>query len=144
MNIIIINGPNLNLLNKRNHQVYGDLDLHKIEEFLSTEFPQVKFEFFQSNDENKIIYKIHNAPEYFDGLIINPGGFSHSSIAIRDALEIANIPKVEVHLSNISSREDFRKTSLTASVCDGYISGFKHLSYLIAVYTILKIKQERS
>ncbi|NMB81282.1 MAG: 3-dehydroquinate dehydratase [Ignavibacteria bacterium] len=144
MKIVIINGPNLNFLNKRNHQIYGGFDLPKIEELITKEFDQIKIEFFQSDDEGTIIDKIHHAPNYFDGLIINPGGFSHSSIAIRDALEICTIPKVEVHLSNISSRETFRRTSITASVCDGYISGLKHISYLSAVYTIIRLKLERS
>ncbi|MBS3944055.1 MAG: 3-dehydroquinate dehydratase [Melioribacter sp.] len=144
MKIIIINGPNLNLLSRRNKSHYGDLSLNGIINLVKSHFPDVTFDFFQSNSEFEIIEKIHHAPDSHNGLIINTGGFSHSSIAIRDALEICNIPKIEVHLSNLSSRENFRKTSITASVCDGYISGFKHISYMTAVYTLLKIITEKT
>lgn len=144
MNIIIINGPNLNLLSRRNKSHYGDLSLNDIINLVKSHFPDITFDFFQSNSEFEIIEKIQHAPNSHDGLIINPGGFSHSSIAIRDALEICNIPKIEVHLSNLSLRENFRKTSITASVCDGYISGFKHISYITAVYTLSKIITEKA
>lgn len=144
MKIIIINGSNLNLLSRRNKSHYGDLSLNSIINLIKSNFPDVTFDFFQSNSEFEIIEKIHHAPYSHDGLIINPGGFSHSSIAIRDALEICSIPKIEVHLSNLSSRENFRKTSITASVCDGYISGFKHISYMTAVYTLSKIITEKA
>ncbi len=144
MKIVIINGPNLNLLSRRNKSHYGNLSLYDIINQVKSHFPDVTFEIFQSNSEFEIIEKIQHAPDSHDGLIINPGGFSHSSITIRDALEICNIPKIEVHLSNLSSRENFRKTSITASVCDGYISGFKHISYITAAYTLLKIITERT
>lgn len=144
MKILVLSGPNLNMINKRNHQFYGNYDLESIETYISDRFSQITFEFFQTNDENILINRVHSAPDHFNGLIINPGGFSHSSIALRDALEICSIPKIEVHLSNIASRESFRRYSLTASVCDGYISGFKHISYLSAVYSIIEIIIERS
>jgi 3-dehydroquinate dehydratase-2 len=144
MKIVIINGPNINLLDKRNKNFYGSLNLKGITDLLKSKYPEVAFDFIQTNSEYEIIEIIQHAPELYDGLIINPGGFSHSSIAIRDALEICTIPKIEVHLSNLSSRENFRRTSITASVCDGYISGFKHMSYLVAVYIITLIINERA
>jgi 3-dehydroquinate dehydratase-2 len=144
MKVILLNGPNLNLLNSRNKEVYGDFDLSKIISLITSNFPEIAFDSFQSNNENELILKIQHAPQFYDGLIINPGGLSHSSISLRDALELCKIPKVEVHLSNISSREDFRKTSITASVCDGYISGFKHVSYLAAFYTISQLIKEKA
>ena len=139
MNILVINGPNLNLLGQREKSNYGELTLEKIEELLKSEYPNDEFTFFQSNHEGEIIDEIQNATENYDALIINPGGYSHTSVAIRDALEIAKLPKVEVHLSNISAREDFRHRSITAPKTDGYISGFKEKGYLAAVYLVKKI-----
>ncbi len=138
MKILVINGPNLNLLKFRNPDYYGNNDLPSIESTLRNRFPEIEFEFFQSPDESSIVNKINNTID-FDGLLINPGGYSHTSVAIRDALEICKLPKVEVHLSNIQSRETFRKVSLTAAVCDGYISGFKTLSYLLGVYALIDL-----
>lgn len=139
MKIIVINGPNLNLIKRRNSNSYGDNDLAEIRSLLEKEFPAITIDFFQSNTEDEIISLVQSAPDSYDALIINPGGFSHTSVALRDALEICNIPKIEVHLSNISSRENFRRFSLTASVCDGYISGFKQQSYMAALYIIKKL-----
>ena len=139
MKILILNGPNLNLLEKRPVENYGALNLYQIEEIIQKEYPNHQFEFFQSNLEGELIDKIQTANKSFDGLIINPGGYSHTSVAIRDALEICSIPKIEVHISNLASREDFRHTMLTASSCDGYISGFREKSYLGAIYLLEKI-----
>jgi len=139
MKILILNGPNLNLLEKRPVENYGALNLYRIEEIIQKEYPNHQFEFFQSNREGELIDKIQTAHKSFDGLIINPGGYSHTSVAIRDALEICLIPKIEVHISNLASREDFRHTMLTASSCDGYISGFREKSYLGAIYILEKI-----
>jgi 3-dehydroquinate dehydratase-2 len=143
MKILIINGPNLNLLDKRNKSIYGNLSLQNLHDQLLSIYPEIIFDFIQSNNESEIIEKIHIAPDFYHGLIINPGGLSHSSISLRDAIEICSIPKIEVHLSNLSARENFRKTSITASVCDGYISGFKHLSYIAAVYILSRIISEK-
>lgn len=115
------------------------MDLKKIEKLLNNEFPSHSFIFYQSNVEGELIDQIQNVQDNFDGIIINPGGYSHTSVAIKDALELCNLPKVEVHLSNLSSREDFRQNLLTASSCDGYISGFKENSYTAAVYILEKI-----
>ncbi len=139
MKIIVINGPNLNMLGKRDPNHYGALTLDDIEKQVRNEFPNDLFEFFQSNHEGEIITKIQDAPVYFDGLIINPGGYSHTSIAIRDALEVCSIPKIEVHLSNIANREDFRSHSVTAAKTNGYLSGFKENGYLAAVFILKKI-----
>ncbi len=140
MKIAIINGPNLNLLGKRDKDHYGGLTLEEIKGMLSSEFVDIDFDFFQSNTEGSIINKLQTLSG-FDGLIINPGGYAHTSVAVRDALVELDIPKIEVHLSNLAAREEFRQTLLTASVCDGYISGFKEKSYSAAVY-LLKSKIE--
>lgn len=143
MKILVINGPNLNLLGKRDSKIYGKLSLKKIETTIKTEFSKHSFLFFQSNIEGEIINKIQFADSEVDGIVINPGGFAHTSVAIRDALAELTIPKIEVHLSNLSAREKFRQTMLTASVCDGYISGFKEKSYLAAAYLLEKILIEK-
>jgi len=141
MKILVLNGPNLNLLEKRSADNYGSKSLKDIEVVVLKEFSNHKFEFFQSNQEGELIDKIQSVHRSFDGLIINPGGYSHTSVAIKDALEICSIPKIEVHISNLASREDFRHNMLTASSCDGYISGFREHSYLGAVFLLEKLKR---
>ncbi len=138
MKLLIINGPNLNLLGTRDEFEYGKFSLSDIEKKIINEFPGTDFSFFQSNHEGEIIDKIQNSEKEFDGIIINPGGFAHSSVAIRDALAEVKLIKIEVHLSNLSKREDFRQKLITASACDGYISGFKEESYSAAVHLIQK------
>ncbi len=143
MKILIINGPNLNLLGERDETQYGNVTLSEIHDKLTEEFPGIDFEFFQSNLEGEIIEKIQNARNSgFVGLVINPGGYSHTSVAIRDALELVDLPKIEVHLSNLAKREEFRRNSLTATACTGYISGFKEFGYLAAVYLIRKLQSK--
>ena len=142
MKVLIINGPNLNLLEKRDKNNYGSLSLASISKAIRDEFPKIDFTFVQSNSENELIDHIQTA-DTFDGVIINPGGYSHSSIALRDALEILKIPKIEVHLSNLSAREDFRKNLITASKVSGYISGFQEISYFAAVYSLTKMISKR-
>jgi 3-dehydroquinate dehydratase-2 len=139
MNILILNGPNLNLLDRRPNEHYGSISMQKIEEMVRKEFPDHKFEFFQSNHEGELIEKIQSADKTFNGLIINPGGYSHTSVAIKDALEICMLPKIEVHISNIARRENFRHSLITASSCNGYISGFRENSYYAAIYLLEKI-----
>ena len=143
MKIIVLNGPNLNLLDKRPGEHYGSLSLKKIEEIIRIEFPNHQFEFFQSNHEGELVDKIQSANGSFDGLVLNPGGYSHTSVAIKDALEICVLPKIEVHISNIARRESFRHSLLTASSCDGYISGFRENSYIAAVYLLEKINTSK-
>jgi 3-dehydroquinate dehydratase II len=139
MKILVLNGPSLNLLHQRPSETYGSFSLNEIEEIVIQEFPQHQFEFFQSNQEGELIDKIQSAVRVFNGLIINPGGYSHTSVSIKDVLEICPIPKIEVHISNLASRENFRQNLLTASSCNGYISGFAEKSYLAAVYLLEKI-----
>lgn len=139
MRILVINGPNLNLLGARDKTHYGALTIEEINKKIMFEFLNDKFEFFQSNIEGEIVTKIQNAMKDFDGIIINPGGYGHTSVAIRDALYDIKLPKIEVHLSNLAAREDFRQTLLTASVCNGYISGLLEKGYLAAVYSLKKI-----
>jgi 3-dehydroquinate dehydratase-2 len=139
MKILILNGPNLNLLNQRPDEHYGSLSLEKIEEIIRNEFPNHQLEFFQSNLEGELIDKIQSSEKLYNGLVINPGGYSHTSVAIKDSLEICNIPKIEVHISNLANRENFRHSMVTASSCDGYISGFREKSYMAAIYLLEKI-----
>lgn len=136
MRISVINGPNLNLLGTRDKVHYGVVTLEGIRLKLMSSFTDVEFDFYQSNLEGEIINKIQSLVESCQGLIINPGGYAHTSVAIRDALAELKIPKIEVHLSNLSTREDYRQILITASACDGYISGFKEKSYYAAVYLL--------
>lgn len=139
MKILIINGPNLNMLGKRDPVQYGTTTLGDIEKLIRAEYPEINFDFYQSNIEGEIVTAIQHAPTNYDALIINPGGYTHTSVSIKDALEIVTIPKIEVHLSMLSSREDFRQKTITTQSTDGYISGFKEKGYLAAVYLIKKI-----
>jgi 3-dehydroquinate dehydratase-2 len=139
MKILVINGPNLNLLGIREHSNYGVLTLLEINNIITKEYPGISFEFYHSNSEGEIVEKIQNANKEFDSLIINPGGYAHTSVAIKDALETLEIIKIEVHLSHLVNREDYRQILLTAGSCNGYISGFKEKGYLAAVYLAQKM-----
>ena len=146
MKILVINGPNLNLLGKREPEIYGTTTLLEIKKELteySETFPDVKLEFFQSNHEGEIVEKIQSAIEVFDGILINPAAYTHTSVAIADAIKAVNIPAVEIHLSNINEREDFRKKSFTAPACIGQISGFGKNSYLAALFCLVKHLESR-
>ena len=136
--ILILNGPNLNLLHKRNKQVYGDISLEKIAadcEKLAQEIG-LKIEFAQSNHEGELVDMIQSAVEKFDGIIINAAAYTHTSVAIRDALEIFQKPKIEVHISNIFKREEFRHHSFLSEVVDGVICGLGASSYTLALLAI--------
>ena len=140
MKILVLNGPNLNLLGKRDPGIYGSKTLADIENKLQEQFPDIKFEFLQSNHEGELIDAIHKTRDgSIDALIANWGGFTHSSVAIHDALELLEIPKVEVHLSNIHAREEYRERSITGKAMDGIITGFGVDSYLLGVEAALKI-----
>lgn len=141
MKITIINGPNINNLGNRDPEHYGNLTLDQINESLKSEFTEEELEFFQSNVEGEIINKIQSIKS--DGLIINPGGYTHTSVAIRDALADLIIPRIEVHLSNLSTREKYRQKMITTSGCDGYICGFKEKSYYAAILLLKKIIEEK-
>ena len=138
LKIGIINGPNLNMLGKRDQNIYGNLTLeeinNKIEEFARKENIEVVIK--QSNSEGDIIDTIQEFSEQSDGLVINPGAYTHYSYAIADALQDCTIPKIEVHLSNIFSREDYRKKSVTAPACTEQIAGFGYESYILAIYAL--------
>ena len=133
--IIIINGPNLNLLGNRETDIYGKTTLAEIEQLAKNKANKLNLElsFFQSNSESEIIELIHKVQTDFDGLIINPAAFTHTSIALLDALKTISKPKIEIHLSNIYNREDYRKNSITSNGVDGTICGFGPLSYILAI-----------
>lgn len=140
MKLFVINGPNLNRLGKREAAIYGSETLEQINEELMS-FAQSKgidISFFQSNSEGDLVNAIHRSEDdLIDGIIINAGAFTHTSIAIRDALASVKIPAVEVHLSNIHAREAFRQHSYLAAVCKGQILGFGKKSYLLAIQSFL-------
>ena len=136
MKILIINGPNLNMLGKRNHDHYGAMTLDELNLLITKKYPNIDFQFYQSNHEGDIIDLIQRANDY-DGLVINAGGYTHTSVAIRDALEILTIPKVSVHLSNYLEREDFRKVDLIKDVVDMVFFGKKEQSYLEGIKFLL-------
>ena len=139
--ILIINGPNLNLLGNREDDIYGKDSLDKIKSDCEKIGIEKKLEiiFFQSNNEGEIIDKIHEVNDKFDGLIINPAAFTHSSIAILDSLRAISKPKIEIHLSNIYSREEYRKKSITSEGVHGLICGFGGNSYLLGIEAICKL-----
>jgi len=142
--ILIIHGPNLNLLGKRPSELYGSLSLEEINKKIKryAEENEIFVEIVQSNSESEIINIIQEAENKYDGIIINPAGYTHTSVAIRDSIEAVNLPVVEVHMSNILAREEFRQKSLTAPVCKGLISGFGYESYLLAIDYFLKRRKE--
>ncbi len=133
--VFVIHGPNLNLLGKREPEIYGGSSLDDINERISREAEKIgiECEFFQSNIEGELVDIVQKAGGKADGIIINPAGYSHTSVALHDALKTIDIPRVEVHLSNIFAREEFRRASLTASVCTGSISGLGVEGYLLAL-----------
>jgi len=142
MKILVINGPNLNLLGTREPDVYGKQDyaalINKLDGFAKEK--DVVIDAFQSNGEGAIIDRIHAAAGEYDGIVINPGAYTHYSIAIHDALKAVNVPAIEVHISNIAAREDFRHASVTAAACAGQISGLGFNSYLLAVQALIDMQ----
>jgi 3-dehydroquinate dehydratase II len=140
MKLLILNGPNLNLVGTRNPKVYGNTSLDQYLENLKKSYD---FEKYQSNTEGEIINKLQESEkENFDGIILNAGGYTHTSVAIADAIEAIAVPVLEVHISNIFSREEFRNKSLIAPHCIGHISGFGLLSYELAIKAFLSISQQ--
>ncbi len=142
MKIFIINGPNLNMLGKREPGIYGSDTLESINEELSVLCKElgVEPEFYQSNCEGELIDIIHSAREKADGIVLNAGAYTHYSIAIRDAISASETPCVEVHLSNVHKREEFRHQSVISAVCEGVICGFGKDSYRLAVMALAKSK----
>ena len=136
--IIIINGPNINLLGEREKSQYGKLTFSELKnECLAiAQKENIEIEFYQSNVEGEIVTKIQDSRNHFDGIIINAAGFTHSSVSIRDALEIIKKPKIELHISNIYKREEFRQKSLISNVVDGIICGLGTDGYILAINAI--------
>jgi len=135
VNILVLNGPNLNLLGNREPSVYGNVNLEAVIETLKEQGKQLgaNIEHFQSNNEGELIDKLHQAREKFHGVIFNPGAYTHYSYALRDAVAAIGIPVIEVHISNIYNREPFRSTSVIAPVCVGQISGLGVAGYSLAL-----------
>lgn len=137
--IAIINGPNLNLQGRREPEVYGTQSMEDYLVELRAQFPDVDFSYFQSNIEGEIVDRIQQVGFDMDGIVINAGGYSHTSVAIHDALQAVPAPAVEVHISNIFAREEYRHHSLLSSACKGVISGMGLQGYALAVRGILCI-----
>ncbi len=143
MKLIVFNGPNLNMLGTRDPEQYGSDTLEDIEDVLENSFPDIEFVFFQSNQEGELVEKIQSLLNgRVDGVIANFGGYSHTSVAIRDALDLLSIPIVEVHLSNIHAREAFRERTLTGQIANGIITGFGKQSYLLGVHAVKQLIDE--
>jgi 3-dehydroquinate dehydratase II len=137
--IQIINGPNLNLLGTREKEIYGGVSFEEYLTELKKQFSDVaKIEYFQSNVEGEIIDKLHKTGFSYDGIILNAGGYTHTSVAIADAIKAINTPVTEVHISNTYSREEFRHKSMIAPNCKGIIIGFGLKSYKLAIEAIVK------
>ena len=137
MKIIIINGPNLNLLGIRKKEIYGNQSFDEYFKGLQKDFEGIDLEYFQSNSEGSIIDKLHEVGFSYDGIILNAGAYSHTSIAIADAIEAINAPVIEVHISNIFSRERFRRHSYLTKNCRGVISGLGLKGYSLALRSFL-------
>ena len=142
MKIIVINGPNLDMLGKREPTVYGNNTLEDLENYIRNEFKEkIDVEFFQSNYEGAIIDMLHRANDEFDGVVINPGAFTHYSYEIHDAIKSIKTKVVEVHISNVHQREEFRQKSVTAAACIGQISGLGFYGYILGINAILNINR---
>ena len=137
MKILILNGPNLNLLGKREPEIYGSLTFEAYFKTLKTNFPTIELQYFQSNIEGEIIDKLHEVGFSFDGVILNAGAYTHTSVAIGDAIKGIKAPVVEVHISNVHAREDFRHISFIAPNAKGVIAGFGLKSYDLALESFL-------
>jgi 3-dehydroquinate dehydratase-2 len=133
MNIQIINGPNLNLLGVREKSIYGDSSFETYLETLRQRFANITIDYYQSNIEGEIINKLHEIGFSYDGIVMNAGAYTHTSIAIADAIAAINTPVIEVHISNVHKREEFRHKSMIAANCRGVIAGFGMDSYRLAI-----------
>lgn len=138
MKILILNGPNLNLLGKREPEIYGSTSFEDYFETLKTKFPDLELHYFQSNIEGEIIDKIHEVGFDFDAILINAGGYTHTSVAISDAIAGVTTPVLEVHISNIYKREEFRHKSIITKECIGMISGLGLKGYELGIRFFLK------
>lgn len=138
MNFLIINGPNLNLLGTREKSIYGEVSFEIYLEQLQQDYANIKLEYFQSNVEGELINEIHRVGFSYDGIIINAGAYTHTSIALADAITAVNTPVVEVHISNVHKREDFRHKTMIGRCCLGTISGFGMDSYRLGLEGLLR------
>lgn len=137
MKIIIINGPNLNLLGKREPEIYGSLNFETYFQQLQANYPELELEYYQSNIEGELLDKIHQVGFSYDAIILNAGAYTHTSIALADAISAITTPVIEVHISNTFARESFRHHSYISSVCAGVIVGFGFKSYDLAISSFL-------
>ena len=144
MNILFLNGPNLNLLGHRQPEIYGDTTLADIESTVR-EYAgdKAQIDFRQTNDEGELVTWIQEASEQADVIVINAAAYTHTSVALRDAIAASDVPAIEIHISNIHAREEFRHNSLIAPVCQGQISGFGQISYLLGFDAALSLKKDR-
>ncbi len=138
MKLIIINGPNLNLLGKREPEIYGNSSFETVLTTLKEQFPAVELDYFQSNSEGALIDKLHEVGFTYDGIVLNAGAYTHTSIAIADAIRAITTPVVEVHISNVFAREEFRHHSFLSSAAKGVICGFGIDSYRLAIASFTK------
>ena len=137
MNILILNGPNLNLLGKRERSIYGEIPFEEYLEELKAAYPQINIVYYQSNLEGELINKIQEYGFSFDGIVLNAGAYTHTSIAISDAIRAVITPVVEIHISNVHKREEYRHHSFLASACKGVIAGFGLDSYRLALESFI-------
>ena len=140
MKIQIINGPNLNLLGTREKDIYGEITFEKYLKLLHEHFQNIQIDYYQSNVEGEIIDKLHETGFSYDGIILNAGGYTHTSVAIADAIKAIKSPVIEVHISNVFAREEYRHKSLIAPNCIGSISGFGLDSYRLALESLRVMK----
>lgn len=143
MKIAIINGPNLNLLGKREPEKYGKASFGDFLVNVRKHYPEIEIEYFQSNIEGEIINEIHRTGFTHNGIILNAGGYTHTSVAITDAISSVKAPVIEVHITNVAAREDFRHTSLIGRTCAGTISGFGLDSYRLAIEALIEKFKEQ-
>lgn len=137
--IVIINGPNLNLLGKREPEIYGALNFDEFLPQLRNLFPEVTIDYYQSNVEGELINELHDVGFSADGIVFNAGGYTHTSVAIADAVAAISTPVIEVHISNVYAREDYRHVSLMAKNCKGVIAGLGLDGYKLAILSLLKL-----
>ena len=137
--VLILNGPNLNLLGKREPGIYGNNSMESYFATLQERFPSVSLEYYQSNVEGELINKLHEVGFTYDGVVLNAGAYTHTSVAIHDAIKAISTPVVEVHISNVYQRETYRHTSLITGACVGVIGGFGMDSYRLAIEALLQL-----
>jgi 3-dehydroquinate dehydratase II len=140
MKIQIINGPNLNLLGKRETSIYGSQSFEEFFTLLKKKFPETTLQYFQSNVEGEIVNKLHEVGFTIDGVILNAGAYTHTSVAIHDAIAGIKTPVVEVHISNVYAREEFRHKSLISSKCAGMLTGFGMEGYAMAIHYLINLR----